>query len=180
LIEDCLCASLSGPISIEHKNRVIEVVCQQVGLLVRERRSHECHNGRIASLMDLKGVEEAFHDDDAAVVGSGGAVEIEQYGGFPEAGWKAIFRRLVIDSATSVRDELPMFVVDRNDDTTVQESAAAVHADPEGVGSFWMDVAALEINVAPVDMVQCETQRAIRRVRSHVRFCALGTLVGVG
>ena len=95
---------LPGRISVEHQQSRDRNARSGDPPAVRKRRSHKGDDRRIARLVDFEGIEEALDDDDATMVGSLCAMQVEEHFGFPEACREAIFRLLVINGATDVGD----------------------------------------------------------------------------
>jgi hypothetical protein len=82
--------------------------------------------------VDLHGIEETFHDDDASFPGEPSAVEIEENLGFPESSGKTIFRFGRVYRPPGIRDKFPHFIANRYHYSAMEDSGAAIESDAKG------------------------------------------------
>jgi len=121
-------------VGVEHKDDLIEVGSDQVGLSVRQLRAHKGGHVVMSGLMDFEGVEVAFHENEGAVALPDGSMEIEQKVRFAKACGKAVFGLGLVDCATRVGDQFAVFVVNGNHNSPAKETVPVVIANAEVAG----------------------------------------------
>jgi len=148
-------------IPIQQQDEALEMTGEQMRLASRESRSHQRDHVAMAGLVELDGVEEAFHQDGAIFPGVDGAMEVKQGLRFPKAGWEPVFGWLAGEGTASVGDQLAAGVVDGDHQPARQEAGTAIQSYAEEVCSGRRDSALSEIGMLTVDVVKPEAQGRI-------------------
>src|SRR5215469_9081709 len=112
----------------------------------------------MTGLVDLHGVEEAFHQDGAVFPGVDRAMKVKQDLRFPKVGRESVFGWFAGDGTAGVGDLLAPVVVDGDHQPARKEAGTSIESYAEGVGCGRRDSALREIGMPAVDVVKPETQ----------------------
>lgn len=112
--------------------------------------------------MQSKGIEKPLDHDDITRFCGTGAVQIEERERLSEAFREAVLGNGVVRRSTNVRDQLAVFVVNRNHNPSAEKSAATIQTDAKCTNRGPRQPACREVRMRGIDVLQGKPQRRVR------------------
>src|SRR5579862_9246775 len=136
---------------------------QKFNLLFRDCGAHERENILTSGLPNFQTVEETFNDDHYILsrIICEHAVKVEEHCRFFETNRQFVFWFARVNCATSVRDQLSPFVMNRDHHSAAHHSASWKKSHSEMFGCRFIDAALLKIRVPWINIFQRERERLV-------------------